>query len=374
MIQAHAGGAGAREIGRTGFRLARCRQSFGASRGIALATKNTLPGIDAFPDIARGLVDVEEALTDTVLVADPSISETTSYLLKAGGKRVRPALVLLGSKFGDSIGESAIDAAVAVELIHLGSLYHDDVIDESDTRRGLPSVNANWNNTIAILAGDFLLSKASEIGARLGREASELLARTLGDLVKGELRELTNAYNLESGLDDYWHVIENKTAALISASARLGGMVGGTSQQVTNDLAEYGFRIGIVFQIADDLLDLVSTEEEIGKPPGIDLVEGTYTLPVIHGLNGPNGDQLGKLLTPFTPAADGSRRNEIGDAELTEIRDLLRESGSITYAMDQAREHLAAADQALARLPANPVRDALEAMGEFILARVPLPS
>lgn len=353
--------------------MARCRPSFGAERGIALATKNTLPGIDAFPDIARGLLDVEEALTDAVLVADPFISETTSYLLKAGGKRVRPALVLLGSKFGNSISDAAIDAAVAVELIHLGSLYHDDVIDESDTRRGSPSVNSNWNNTIAILAGDFLLSKASEIGARLGREASELLARTLGDLVRGELRELANAYNLESGLDDYWHVIENKTAALISTSARLGGMTGSTSDQVTNDLAEYGFRIGIVFQIADDLLDLLSTEEEIGKPPGIDLVEGTYTLPVIHGLNGPNGDRLRAMLTPYAPSPDGSRKTEIAGKDLTEIRAILGQSGSIEYAVGQARVHLDAADQALGRLPEHPVRDALQAMGDFILSRVKLP-
>lgn len=346
---------------------------FRAHRGLRLEARSTLPGIEAFPDVIRGLRHVEEALEEAVFVADPFISETTSYLLKAGGKRVRPALVLLGAKFGEANCQDAVDAAVAVELIHLGSLYHDDVIDESDTRRGLPSVNTNWNNTVAILAGDYLLSKASEIGARLGREASELLARTLGALVKGELIELANAYNLKCELDDYWKIIENKTATLISTSVRLGGMAGRAPREVIDNLAEYGLRIGIVFQVADDLLDLTSTEEEIGKPPGIDLVEGTYTLPILHGLNSSNGEALRRLLTPFTPGADGGKQSEISPEQLAEIRNVLYEAGSIKFALKVAQDHLEAADRALEKLPDHPVREALKSLGDYILSRVPLP-
>lgn len=370
----HFGSPGRRPRRRPCWRAIRAPAIIGAiltehSRGIPLSESTKLPGVDALPEIAQGLADVEVQLSEAVLTADPFISEITTYLLKAGGKRVRPALALLGSKFGDGINENAVDAGVAVELIHLGSLYHDDVIDESDTRRGLASVNANWNNTIAILAGDYLLSKASEIGARLGREASELLARTLGSLVKGELRELANAYNAATTADDYWMVIENKTAALIATSIRLGGMVGGASIEVVDQLSEYGYRLGMVFQIADDVLDITATEEQLGKPAGLDVIEGTYTLPVIHALASDRGDDLRAILGD----SGGDAAGRIGESEVIRIREILHEAGSINHALALARENLKKADAALANLPDGPSHDALAAMGEYILARVPLP-
>lgn len=341
-----------------------------------LPSASSLPGIDGLPDLQAGLAKVEENLSEAVLTADPFISEITTYLLKAGGKRVRPALALLGAKFGGEIGEPAVDAGVAVELIHLGSLYHDDVIDESDTRRGRASVNANWSNTIAILAGDYLLSKASEIGARLGREASELLAKTLGSLVKGELRELDNAYNIDSSIDDYFMVIENKTAALISASVRLGGLVSDSKREVVDQLTEYGYRVGVVFQIADDVLDITATEEELGKPIGLDVIEGTYTLPVLHALENDQSGELREILEGGRPDESGpgaASNGRLGPDSIARVRAILISRGSIDFAMTEARNNLVKADAALADLPPGPAHDAMAAMGDYILSRVPLP-
>jgi heptaprenyl diphosphate synthase len=343
------------------------------------------PGLDAIPEVSEALGRVEEKIVEATRVPDAAHSEITAYLASAGGKRVRPLLVLLGARLGGPIADPAIDAAVAVELIHVGSLHHDDVIDESPTRRGRSSVNANWGNSVAILAGDLVLARASEIGARLGKRASEMLARTLGTIVYGQMLELSRAYDLGADVDGYLQVIENKTASLISTSIALGGLVAGLGESEVEALEEYGRRMGIVFQIADDILDVVGTSERLGKPVGLDMIEGTYTLPLIYALEGPDSERLARLLMQIKTAKeslgllddDGGvpRRYRVPD----EIREAVSEacevvlgSGAISKALEFARMELEQATEKLAIFGDSPVVEVLSGVGDYILARLPL--
>ena len=178
----------------------------------------------------------------------------------------------------------AITGAVACELVHLGSLYHDDVIDEAETRRGVPSVNARWSNIVAILAGDFLLARASSLAASLGADVAALLAETIGELCRGQVLELQHLFDVDRSEEDYSSAIEGKTAALFATSCRIGGMVSGVADPTLDALTRFGRHLGMCFQIVDDVLDLSSTDEALGKPAGQDLLEGIYTLPVIYAL------------------------------------------------------------------------------------------
>ncbi len=348
------------------------------SEGIAF------PGLDRFPDIVSALDLVEKRMVEATRVDDPVHSEITAYLAKAGGKRVRPLLALLGARLGGVIAETAIEAGVAVELIHLGSLHHDDVIDESPTRRGRRSVNANWGNSVAILAGDLVLARASEIGARLGRRASELLARTLGTIVYGQMLELSRAYDLESDVEGYLEIIEKKTASLISTSIALGGMTAGLEDSDVETLAEYGRLMGIVFQVADDVLDVVGSSDRLGKPVGLDMIEGTYTLPVIYGLRSDRSEELAGILrrikelkmTEGLVADDGDSgaryavSDEIASA-ISRACKLLVDTGSVGASLDFAQDRAQAAKALLARFEESPVVELLEGVGEMILGRLP---
>ncbi|NLD78628.1 MAG: polyprenyl synthetase family protein, partial [Acidimicrobiales bacterium] len=205
------------------------------------------------------------------------------------------------------------------ELVHLGSLYHDDVIDEATTRRGVESVNSRWGNLRAILAGDFLLAKASEIAASLGVEVAGLLAATIGRLCEGEVRELQDAYQVDRTEEAYLASIEGKTASLLSSACRIGGIVADLPRPDIDRLTEFGLAYGMAFQIVDDVLDVVATDEQLGKPAGHDLVEGAYNLPVIRALKGPEGDELRSVLggpisgEPWERARDLVRRSDAID-------------------------------------------------------------
>jgi heptaprenyl diphosphate synthase len=223
---------------------------------------------------------------------------------------------------------------VAIELVHQGSLYHDDVIDEAETRRGVPSVNARWSNIVAILAGDFLLARASALAARLGGEVAEVLASTIAELCRGQVLELQHLFDVDRSEEGYSSAIEGKTASLFGTSCRVGGMVSGVGEPTLDALTRYGFHLGMCFQIVDDVLDITATDAVLGKPAGQDLVEGVYTLPVIHAI-----------------ASSPALRERLGhplDAEqLAEVRRLASADGAIDAALGKARDHAAKAGDAL---------------------------
>jgi heptaprenyl diphosphate synthase len=248
-------------------------------------------------DTDRGRV--EAALRSSVVTEDAYLTEIASHLIIAGGKRLRPVMAIAAALAGGAeVADEVIQGGVSVELVHLGSLYHDDVMDEADMRRGTPSVNAVWGNLRAILSGDFLLARASEIAASLGVEVAGLLARTIGRLCEGQISELRTLFQVERTQADYFTSIDGKTASLYSAAARIGGIVSGFDRGRIDSLTNYGTAFGMVFQIVDDILDITATDEELGKPAGHDMVEGVYSLPVLCTLNspGPAGIELRDLL------------------------------------------------------------------------------
>ena len=303
---------------------------------------------------------VERRLYEATASEDPFLTDIAQHLL-AGGKRYRPLLAQVTAEIGGDPGDDPVEAGVAVELIHLGSLYHDDVIDEADSRRGQTSVNDNWTNTIAILAGDFLLARASEIAAPLGVEAVALLARTYALLCEGQILELQLGDDLEQGPERYFTVIEKKTASLIRTSARLGAMAGGAEPEAVEAATTWGHEVGMVFQMADDVLDLVATEEFLGKPAGSDIYEGTLTLPVLYALESPDGDRIKKLL-------DGGKPHD--RAAVEEVIAIVRSGGHVERALAEMERHFSLADEAARSLDGSPVAGVLHSLGEYLLDRV----
>lgn len=278
---------------------------------------------------------MEQALRDAVSSDDAFLTEVASHLIVAGGKRVRPLFAIASAAAGGAeVTDAVVQGGVAVELVHLGSLYHDDVIDEAPTRRTVESVNARWGNLTAILAGDFLLARASEIAAALGTEVAGLLAATIGRLCEGEVGELKTAYNVDRTEDAYFSAIEGKTAALFATACRIGGLVGSLPREQVEALTAFGLSYGMAFQIVDDVLDVTSTEAEQGKPVGHDMVEGVYTLPVLRALSGDDGlrDLLGR---------------PIDDPELSKALSIVRSDGAVSGAMATARDYAAQAVAAL---------------------------
>jgi heptaprenyl diphosphate synthase len=304
---------------------------------------------------------VEEGLRRATTSSDAFLTDIAQHLLAAGGKRYRPLLAQVAAELGGDPGSGPVAAGVAVELVHLGSLYHDDVIDEADSRRGAVSVNANWSNTVAILAGDFLLARASETASPLGVEAVALLAHTYADLCEGQILELQLTGDITQGLDGYSRVVRLKTASLIRTSARLGAMAGGAPPDQVEAVSRWAHEVGMAFQITDDVLDLVATEDFLGKPAGSDIGEGTFTLPVLYALEGPDADEVRRLLAagrPYPPEA------------VARVIDLARSRGHVERALQVAREHTAAATAALEDLPRGPVAGVLRELGEYLIARV----
>ncbi len=273
-------------------------------------------------ELMSGLAAVEARLRAEI-ASDYELADITArHLVEAGGKRFRPLLVLLASQFGDPHADGVIPSAVVVELTHLATLYHDDVMDEADVRRGAESANSRWGNTVAILSGDFLFARSSKILADLGPDAVRVQAETFERLVIGQLRETTGPVNGEDPVEHHLQVLADKTGSLIAASGRYGAMMSGASPELTDKIAEFGEAIGIAFQLSDDLLDIESTVS--GKTPGTDLREGIKTLPVLLALaNGETDARLRDLLNK--PLTD--------DAEHAEALEALR----VHPAMSEAR-------------------------------------
>ena len=324
-----------------------------------------MPGLASLlhlPTLEGDLVRVEAALRRTVEAGDPFMTTVASHLIPAGGKRLRPALALaVGSLASAPVHDDVVMGACAVELVHLGSLYHDDVMDEAETRRSVESVNARWGNLVAILAGDFLLARASEIAASLGTEVAGLLARTIGLLCEGQVRELSQAFDLGRSEEAYLMSIKGKTASLMSASCRIGAITAGLDRPTVEAVTRYGQHVGMVFQIVDDILDVVATEEELGKPAGNDIVEGVYTLPVIRALAAAEtAERLRGLLG-----------RHIQPEQVDEARRLIRSNGAVGASFDIARRYAAQAKDALREVRDGPEVDALRRLADNLIVTVP---
>jgi len=302
---------------------------------------------------------IEAAIHRAVRSGDPYLTEIASHLVLAGGKRLRPMVAIAAAQVsGKAASDEVVLGGVACELVHLGSLYHDDVIDEADTRRGVETVNAKWGNLKAILAGDFLLSRASEIAASLGTEVAGLLARTIGWLCEGEIEQLRHMFDIHRPEESYYLSIRGKTASLYGTAARIGGLVAGLDREIVDALTAWGHAFGMVFQIVDDILDITDTSEQLGKPAGHDMVEGVYTLPVLRTLGMGNGvgEELASLLGRPLDAAERDKALAI-----------VRANEGVESAAETARQYVAAAEQACDALPPGAATDALRAAPAALL-------
>lgn len=313
------------------------------------------------PRVWDRMTAVERRLREVTVAETTFLTDIAQHLLDAGGKRYRPLLAQVAAELGANGGPEPVEAGVSVELVHLGSLYHDDVIDQADSRRGQSSVNANWDNTVAILAGDFLLARASEVAAPLGEEAVALIARTYATLCEGQVKELVWADDLSHGADGYHQVIGGKTASLIRTSARLGAMTGGADDETVDAISEWAWEMGMVFQITDDVLDLIASEAFLGKPAGSDIGEGTFTLPVLLAAEGPDGEEIESLLAGGRPYSQEA---------ISRVIELTVRGGYIDVALDEAAERIRVAEKAAQRIPENPLTDVLADLDQYLLDRV----
>lgn len=311
--------------------------------------------------LRRRLHEVEEGLVAAADSEAPFVTEAARHLLEAGGKRFRPLLVLLGAEFGDAEAPGVVPAALVVELTHVATLHHDDVMDEAELRRGALSANARWDNTVAILTGDWLFARASDIVADLGPEAVRIQARTFLRLVQGQICETLGARLGEDPLEHYLSVVADKTGSLIATSALLGAKLSGAPEVTQEALFGFGERIGTAFQLADDIIDVTSDAGESGKTPGTDLREGIPTLPALLALR--SSDPADALLQQLL-------RADLSDEALhAQALALLRDHAAV----DSARAFVAGrADEArayLRQLPDIAARDALSALCDLVVTR-----
>nr|MDT0661380.1 polyprenyl synthetase family protein [Micromonospora sp. DSM 115978] len=310
------------------------------------------------------LAGVESDLRRSVASADPFVTEAARHLVEAGGKRFRPLLVALSAQFGDPTRDEVVKAAVVMELTHLATLYHDDVMDEADVRRGAPSANSRWTNSVAILVGDYLFARAADLAADLGTEAVRLQARTFARLVHGQIAETVGPRAGQDKVAHHLAVISEKTGSLIATSARFGGLFGGASADRVEALAGYGETIGVAFQLSDDLLDIASDSVQSGKTPGTDLREGVPTLPVLYALGSDDADAASLRLREILAAGP------VTDDELhAEALALLRESPALKRARETVRSYAEEARERLSPLPDSAPRRALESLCDFIADR-----
>lgn len=291
---------------------------------------------------------IEAALFGAVQSKDPYLTELAAHLMAAGGKRLRPVMAVAAAQVGaveperGGVLDDVVQGAVSCELVHLGSLYHDDVMDEAATRRGVETVNAKWGNLQAIVAGDFLLARASGIAASLGNEVAGLLAATIGRLCEGQVEELRHTYDPARTVKSYLSSVNGKTASLFAASARIGAIVAGQPREIVDTLTDVATEYGMVFQIVDDILDLTATDSELGKPAGHDIKEGVYTFPVLATLasgGSPAEELLDMLGSPLCRE------------QWLRALEIVRSGPGIASALDLAGGYASNASAALTSLP-----------------------
>jgi heptaprenyl diphosphate synthase len=328
---------------------------------------NRVAGVELFdPQLAEavehGLTEVEQLLHREVYNDYEFVTETSLHLIEAGGKRFRPLFTLLAGQIGPRPNSSEVlTAATVVELIHLATLYHDDVMDSASVRRGAESANARWDNSIAILTGDYLFAHASRLVADLGPDAVRIIADTFAELVTGQMRETRGPRPGEDQVEHYLAVVAEKTGSLIATAGRYGGMFSGCTPDQVSALRRFGEIIGTAFQVSDDVIDIASPPESSGKTPGTDLREGVSTLPMLYAMreDEPSSARLRELLA--APLTD--------DALVDEALDLLRSGDGLERARATLREQAAQAREQLAALPDCPARDALASLTVYVVDR-----
>lgn len=317
-------------------------------------------------DVQAGLAAVEEGLLEATKSDVPFITEAAQHLVRAGGKRFRPLLVMLAAQFGDTHSPGVVPSAVVVELTHLATLYHDDVMDEADVRRGVASANARWGNSVAVLTGDFLFARASHILADLGPEAVRIQAEAFERLVTGQILETAGPRDGRDPIDHYLDVLAGKTGSLVAVACRFGAMMSGAEESTANILTQYGERLGTAFQLADDVLDIASDSHESGKTPGTDLREGIATLPVLRlraraesGSGTPEDRELCELL-----AGDLT-----DDGRHAEALARLRAHPALEEARRDTVRYAEEARATLAPLPSCMAKTALEGLCDAVVHR-----
>ena len=316
-------------------------------------TKIGIPNLDnqLEQSLVSDLKKVEDLMRSHIKGDYPLVVETSRHLVEAGGKRLRPLLTLLSAQFGDPTNYDIIKAAVCCELTHLATLYHDDVMDDAALRRGVISANKKWDNAVAILTGDYLFSKVSDMLADIGPEAVKLQAKTFERLVIGQIKETQGKSEGLSQIDHYMKVVADKTGSLIATSARFGALLSGASMEVVETLTKFGEKIGVAFQVADDLLDIASTETASGKTPGTDLKEGVPTLVTLFVMA--DNDPADKVLIE-------KLSKPISDQDLSGVIQELRNHKALKKVQDYLSNVAKEANQLLVDLPNGPAKSALE--------------
>ena len=320
---------------------------------------NVAPALEA--QLISQMADVESLLRSHTRSEYPFVDETAHHLVAAGGKRLRPLLTLLTAQYGDPTGQGIIAAAVACEITHLATLYHDDVMDEAPLRRGVESANMRWGNTIAILTGDFLFAKSSDLLADLGPAAVRLQARTFERLVIGQIMETQGPNPGQDPLEHYLKVVADKTGSLIAASARYGGMISGAPAEITDTVTVFGEKIGVAFQLADDVIDIASESNQSGKTPGTDLREGVPTLVTLNVMksNDPQDAELKRLLA--APITD--------EPTVQQVLVALRNHKALDESRQQLHQVAKEARSALGPLPVNDATGALMSLCDAVIDR-----
>jgi heptaprenyl diphosphate synthase len=314
------------------------------------------------PHLEQDLRRLEPLLASSVTTGDDFLDEVTTHLVAAGGKRLRPLLALAAAtSSGREATEDDLLGGVAVELVHLASLYHDDVIDEATVRRNVESVNSRFGNLVAIVAGDYLLARSAAIAAELGTEIAGLLAVTLGRLCQGQVAEVRSSFQVTRTRDDYFGAIAGKTAALMAASCRIGALTGGLSRDEVEALTTYGQCFGMIFQLRDDVLDVIASEAELGKPAGQDLAEGIYTLPVLVALD---EEEAGAELRTLLGAP-------LGQPERDKARAIVAASTGVAATVAVGRRYVEEAAEATAGIGSPDLAEGLRTLASSLLDGLP---
>ncbi|MDA8234018.1 MAG: polyprenyl synthetase family protein [Clostridia bacterium] len=314
--------------------------------------------ISLLKDVKNELKFVEKELQKAVEAPDPLLSETSAHLLNAGGKRLRPAFAILAGKAYNFEREKLLPIAVALELIHMASLVHDDVIDASPTRRGIPTVKARWGNQISMHTGDYLFAKALIL---ISQYSNPMISSVLSDvsvkMCEGEIQQIISSFDVRQGVKDYFYRIKRKTALLISASCQCGALAVDAPMEVVKALGLYGHHLGMAFQIGDDILDLVADQKKLGKPVGGDLRQGIITLPIIYALaRSPQRQRLQELV--------GKR--EKSEGEVLEAIKIIKESGAVEYSLNMSNRYIVKAKKQLVHLPPARAKDSLVVVADYI--------
>jgi heptaprenyl diphosphate synthase len=318
---------------------------------------------DLLAKLEAGLELVEKQLIEAVKHTDPIAQVTTRHLIDAGGKRIRPTLVLLCAQLGQATQEKVIQAAVVVELTHIGTLYHDDVMDNAPKRRGVDSAHEIWGNSVAILTGDLLFARASQLVSKLGEKALTLQADTFERLCLGQLNETVGPAEGQDVIEHYLSVLSDKTGSLISASAELGVLFSGADESLREPVRKYGEAIGVAFQLIDDVLDIYSDGNVSGKTPGTDLRAGVPTLPVLYLRQDAKSDSESAKLVEIIDAGIDD------DAALNKVIEQMRKHPATERAFQEAKRWADQAIAALEDLPAGPVREALTNFADAVIER-----